>query len=418
MSHWLWLAVGLILGADWLRRSIAATIGIGQISDVSVPEWDLIPAVLPSVEVIVPARNEAANVEQCLRSLLTQDSPNLSVCAVDDRSSDPTGAIMDALQREFPNKLRVIHVSELPAGWLGKTHAMWLGASHTQSDWILFTDGDIVFRSDTLRRTLRYAETKRCDHLMLFPTTIMKTFGERMMLGFFGFASMLLIRVWKVRDPKAKDFIGAGAFNLIRRRAYEELGTYQALRMEVIDDLMLGKAVKQHGFAQDCVIGENLVSLRWADGAFGVVRNLQKNMFSLLHFSWALAVLAAIGATLYHLGPWIGLLLAPGAAKVGFAIAIFSIVLLYTKTSRMFEVSPWFVLTQPVAALMFVYTLVNSAVSSVLHRGVLWRGTTYSVHEIQKSNELTRREGEERRRRATDPNYTGPERRIQNRIEV
>ena len=416
MSRWVWLAAGLILGADWLRRAVAATIGVGQIVDVSVPEWDCNPQAASSVTVVVPARNEAGKVEQCLRSLLSQDYPKVNICAVDDRSSDATGAIMDALQRDFPSQLRVIHVTELPSGWLGKTHAMWLGASQTQSNWILFTDGDIVFRSDALRRALSYAEAKRCDHLMLFPTTTMKTFGERMMLGFFGFVSMLLLRAWKVRDPKTKDFIGAGAFNLIRRRAYDELGTYQALRMEVIDDFMLGKAVKQHGFAQDCVVGKDLVSLRWADGAFGVVRNLQKNMFSLLHFSWLLAVLAAMGATIYQIGPWVGVVMAPGVAKVGFAVAIFSIVLLYMRTSRMFEVSPWFVLTQPIAALMFVYSLLNSAISSVLHGGVLWRGTTYSLHEIQRSNRLTRREGEERRRRALDPSYTGPERRVGDRV--
>src|SRR5437588_6329023 len=129
----------------------------------------------------------------------------------------------------------------------------------------------------------------------------MKGFGERMMLGFFGLASSLLLRPWKVRDPKARDFIGAGAFNLIRRSAYEGVGTYQALRMEVIDDLKLGESVKQHGFVQDCVRGPGLVRLRWAEGAFGVVRNLQKNMFSLLRLNWGLVYLAVMAATIYHL---------------------------------------------------------------------------------------------------------------------
>jgi glycosyltransferase involved in cell wall biosynthesis len=414
VSRWIWLAAGLILGADWLRRSVAASIGMSKLPDVTAPEWDRLLGTSekqPSVTVVVPARNEGASVEQCLRSLLSQDYSALDVCAVDDRSLDETGRIMDRLQQESPSKLRVIHIAELPAGWLGKTHAMWRGALESQSDWILFTDGDILFRPDALRRTIAYGEASRCDHLVIFPTMIMKSFGERMMLGFFSFASVLLLRAWKVSDPKTKDFIGAGAFNLIRRRAYEEVGTYQALRMEVIDDLMLGKAVKQHGFAQDCVVGPGLVSLRWADGALGVVRNLQKNMFSLLGFSWPLAVLAAFGATLYHLGPWLGIIMAPGIAKLGFGIAILSILLLYTRQSQMFRVSAWFFLTQPIASVMFVYTLLNSAISSVVHGGVLWRGTTYRLDEIRTANELTRRAGEERRRRLVDSSYTGPERR-------
>jgi hypothetical protein len=288
---------------------------------------------------------------------------------------------------------------------------MWLAASEKQSDWILFTDGDVMFRSDALRRALTHTEAKGCDHLMLFPSMVMKSFGERMMLGFFALVSTLIIRPWKVRDPKTKTFVGAGAFNLIRRSAYQELGTYAALRLEVIDDLMLGRAVKEQGLAQDCAIGSGLVMVRWAEGAFGVVKNLQKNMLSLLNFSWPLAILAAFGATAYHIGPWVGVILAPGIAKLGFAIAIFAIVLLYARVAPIFAVSPWMFVTQPVASMMLVYALTNSAVSSLLHRGVRWRGTTYSVQEIQAFNTQARREGEERRRKTSDPNFTGRERR-------
>ena len=400
MSRWICLAAGLILGADWLRRSLDAVRGMAKLADLTGPEWDRVPALgaeQPRVSVVVPARNEAAKIEQCLRSLLAQDYSELEVCAVDDRSTDETGSIMDQLQREFAGKLDVIHINELPSGWLGKTHAMWRGAAATQSDWILFTDGDIIFRPDALRRAITYAQLTRCEHLVIFPTLIMHSLGEKMMLGFFALASSLLLRAWKVRDPGAKDHVGAGAFNLIRRTTYESLGTYQALRMEVVDDLKLGQAVKEHGFTQDCVRGPGLIELRWAEGAFGVVRNLQKNMFSLLRFSWPLAVLASIGALIYHLGPWVAIFLAPGISKLGFGLALFSIVLLYARVSRTFHVSPWYVLTHPLAAVMFVYTLLNSAVSSVIHGGVVWRGTTYSLNEIQAVASQSREDRLQRR---------------------
>ena len=400
MSRWIWLAAGLLLGADWLRRSLDAVRGMAKLADLTRQEWDRVPVLsgeLPRVCVVVPARNEAAKIEECLRSLLEQDYPELEICAVDDRSIDETGSIVDRLQREFPGKLDVIHIRELPSGWLGKTHAMWRGAAATRSDWILFTDGDIIFRRDALRRTITYAELTRCDHLVIFPTVIMHTRGEKMMLGFFGLASSLLLRSWKVHDRRAKDYIGAGAFNLIRRTRYEDLGTYHALRMEVIDDLKLGQAVKEHGYDQDCVRGPGLIELRWAEGAFGVVRNLQKNMFSLLRFSWPLALLAIVGALIYHIGPWLGIFLAPGISKLGFGVALFSILLLYARVSRRFHVSPWYVFTHPIAALMFVYTLLNSAVSSVIHGGVVWRGTTYSLSEIQTIASQSRQERLQRR---------------------
>lgn len=385
MTRWIWLAAGIVLGADWLRRSLRTAFGMGKLTDVTSPEWDRLPGTKepqPSVAVVVPARNEGGTIEQCVLSLLVQDYPSLQIFAVDDRSTDATGTVMDRIMARS-DRLRVLHVTELPSGWLGKTHAMWRGGAETQSDWILFTDGDVIFRPDAVRRTLAYAETRQCDHLVIFPTLIMKGFGERTMLGFFGLASLLLLRPWKVKDPQARDFIGAGAFNLIRRTAYEELGTYSALRMEVIDDLKLGEAVKRHGLRQDCVVGPELVRVRWAEGGLGVVRNLRKNMFSLLHFKWWLAALATVAAGVYQLGPWAGIVLAPGITKVGFAVAIFSIALLYWRMGRQFGLSPWFFLTHPLSTIMFIYTLLNSAVSSLVHGGVVWRGTTYPLEEIR-----------------------------------
>ena len=383
---WVWLMAGVLLGADWLRRSLRTAFGMSRLVDVTGPEWDGQPrrdGPQPMVAVIVPARDEGGTIEQCLLSLLAQDYSSLEIVAVDDRSTDATGAIMDRIAATSPERLQVLHVTDLPPGWLGKTHAMWHGARHVQSEWILFTDGDVIFRPDALRRTLAYAESSRSDHLVIFPTLIMKGFGERLMLGFFGLASLLLLRPWKVKDPKARDFIGAGAFNLIRRSAYEELGTYQALRLEVIDDLKLGGAVKVHNFKQDCVVGTGLVRVRWAEGGMGVVRNLRKNAFSLLNFNWFLAVLAIVAAGIYQLGPWVGLILAPGIAKCGFALALLSIGLLYWRMGRQFGLSPWFFLTHPLSTIMFIYALLNSAFSALIHRGVVWRGTNYPLEEIR-----------------------------------
>src|SRR5438045_6013574 len=364
MNKWIWLTAGLLLGTDWLRRAIQISFGMRSLVNVTKPQWDRLPRVYgeqPSVAVIVPARNEAENIERCLRSLLNQDYPNLQVCAVNDRSNDATGTLMDKLQQEGDDKLRVLHISELPGGWLGKTHAMWRGAAATASYWLLFTDGDVVFRSDALSRTLNYAETTQTDHLVIFPTLLMHGVGERMMLAFFGLSFSLLVRPWKVKDPGTRDYIGAGAFNLIRRGTYDALGTYRALRMHVIDDLKLGQAVKKHGFKQDCVVGHGLVSVRWAEGAFGVVHNLRKNTFSLFGFNWFLAALAIIAATIYHIGPWAGIILAPGVAKLGFVAAVCSIAWLYVGMGTQFRISGWFFLSHPLAALIFVYTLFNSA---------------------------------------------------------
>ena len=114
-----------------------------------------------------------------------------------------------------------------------------------------------MFRPDCLRRAIAYAEAERADHLVLFPRTIMKRPGEKMMLAFFQLMFVFGHRPWKVADPKAKDHIGVGAFNLVRRSVYEAVGTYEALRFEVVDDMKLGKVIKNAGFRQRNVLGGN-----------------------------------------------------------------------------------------------------------------------------------------------------------------
>ncbi len=171
---------------------------------------------------------------------------------------------------------------------------MWTAAKQATGEWLLFTDADVLFKPDSLRRALAYAEAERADHVVLFPQMIMKRPGEYMMIAFFQTMFMFGHRPWKVADPSTDDHMGVGAFNLVRRRVYEAVGTYEALRMEVLDDMKLGKVVKKAGFAQRNVFGGDLISIRWAHGAMGVVNNLTKNFFAVLSFQWWRTILSAI----------------------------------------------------------------------------------------------------------------------------
>src|SRR5690349_20299706 len=249
-----------------------------HVPDISLPEWDRQPVVPhPSVAIIVPARNEEDSIEQALLRLEALDYDNYQIVVIDDRSTDKTGKIMDRLASTSAGKLKVVHVRELPAGWMGKAHAMWSAARETAADWLLFTDADIMFRKDTLRRAVAYAESAGADHLVVFPQVIMQKFTEKMMIAFFQLLFVFGHRPWKVADPKTKDHMGVGAFNMVRRTVYQAVGTYQALHFEVLDDMKLGKIVKNAGYAQRNVFGDNLISLRWAKGAMGMVNNLTKN---------------------------------------------------------------------------------------------------------------------------------------------
>ena len=241
MNYFHWIA-GTILALAWFSRIVDAAIGMPSVADVSKPEWDRNPSGNPRVSIIVPARNEEEDIELSLTRLLELDYDNYEVIAVNDRSTDRTGEIMErvALSGSVKGRLRVIHHSELPFGWLGKTHAMWTATNEATGDWLLFTDADVLFKPDSVRRALAYAEAERADHVVLFPQMIMKRPGEYMMIAFFQTMFVFGHRPWKVADPKTRDHMGVGAFNLIRRSVYEAVGTYEALRMEVLDDMKLG----------------------------------------------------------------------------------------------------------------------------------------------------------------------------------
>jgi hypothetical protein len=178
--------------------------------------------------------------------------------------------------------------------------------------------------------------------------------------------------------------MGVGAFNLVRRHVYKAVGTYEALRMEVLDDMKLGKVVKKKGFRQRNVFGGDLISIRWGRGAFGIVNNLTKNFFAILSFQWWRSLLSAFGLAFINWGPFLGLWLAPGWARLPFGIALGSLTLIYIGMSWRSSVPPYYVLLHPVSTGMFTYTLLRSMFLTLWNDGIVWRGTKYPLEELRK----------------------------------
>ena len=386
MIHWI---AGSILALAWGSRIVDAAIGMPRIADVARPEWDRRPATPkgePRVSIIVPARNEEEDIRATLERLLALDYSNYEVIEVNDRSTDRTGQMMDGIAASpgAHGLLRVVHVAELPPGWLGKTHAMWTAAKQATGDWLLFTDADVLFKPDSVRRVVAYAEAEQADHVVLFPRMIMEHPGERMMIAIFQTLFVFGHRPWKVADSDAQDHMGVGAFNMVRRSVYDAVGTYQALRMEVLDDMKLGKVVKNGGFQQRNVFGEDLISLRWVKGAFGIVNNLTKNFFAVLSFQWPRTVASIVGLTFLNLGPFLGIWLAHGWARVPYAIALVSLLGIYRGMSRLSDVPLYYFFLHPVGASLVIYTLARSMVLTIRQGGIVWRGTKYSLEELRK----------------------------------
>ena len=268
---------------------------------------------------------------------------------------------------------------------MGKTHAMALAARQSATPWLLFTDGDVVFQPDTLERALRYAEHASVDHLVLLPTLILKTAGERMMTAVFQSLSLLTWRPWKIADPKAKhESIGMGAFNLVRSEVYQAIGGFEAQALEVLEDLRLGYEIKHRGYRQHLVLGPGLIQLHWAAGVFGMVHNLTKNIYATFRFRITL-----------FLGAWFGLLImcfVPIAGLCGntyirivSVLSLLMIALLYQLASRYYNrINPAWIFTFPIAAALVLYAMLRSAFLTLLRQGIVWRGTFYPLKDLRR----------------------------------
>ena len=397
-------ALSWMIAAAWLGKLVEAAAGFGAIPCLWAPEFDRAPEGNPSVAVVIPARNEAAKVRACIESLLLQDYPNLKVIAVDDRSTDATGSILDESEAsDQTGRLKVLHVGELPAGWLGKTHAMALAArfaiDHYAVDYLLFTDADIQFSREALRRALVAAIRSRADHFVTLPTTIAKTWGEAMVLAYLQVLGMWAVRTWRVPDPKAKrDAIGVGAFNLLRTEAYQQIGGFEALRMEVLEDLTLGRLMKHQGFRQRVGIAPGLVSVHWAAGVTGIIRGMTKNFFAVFHYRLPVVLLATTATAILCIGPAVGL--AIPEARLPSLLAWAGAAGMYAISRRASWLSVWYASLLPVAAALVVYAMLRSTLVTLVHGGVTWRGTFYSLDELRRHHAILQSQGSERQPRS------------------
>lgn len=380
-----------IIAAAWLSRVIPAfwmlprvpnLLHDSHITDDRIDE----PTTWPSVTVIVPAKDEALAIERSLRSLVDCDYPNLRVIAVDDRSLDATGGLMDELAElpESHGRLRVLHIKELPEGWMGKPHAMALAAEGATSEWLLFTDGDVIFDSRAIRLAVQHAERSHGDHMVLYPSLILRGAAEKMLIAFFQSVFVWAGRPWKIADPRArKDYIGVGAFNMIRRNVYEALGGYSELRMEVLEDMRLGFRVKREGYAQRVAFGKDLIRIRWAESAWGILDNLTKNMYSTFRFRSAFLLAACAGMLILGLTPFAALFF-PGATQWAGLVTLTALLLLNLRYWPLTKIGPLYLALFPVATLLFVGTLGRSMILVLWRGGVLWRGTLYPLKELRR----------------------------------
>ena len=362
-----------MLDAAWGLRTFVSVADVTPLADADCPR----------VSILFAARDEAQKLPAALATFLTMDYPRYEIVAVNDRSQDDTEQILKSAAANNP-RLKIFSVQNLPAGWLGKPHALQKAYEQSTGEWLIFTDADVQFAPSLLRSAVALAQKKSWDHLTLSGRTDMFTLGEKIAMTFFGLAFLMSVRPWRVSDPRSSAFAGIGMFQLIRRSTYEAIGTHRRLAMEVVDDMKLGKLVKQEGFYSAVATANNEISVHWHSGMRNIIRGTTKNFFAFAGFSFWTAGAQMFGLLMMCVAPWIALFFAHGWPLIFSCICVGLALLLHVGACLEFKLSPLYALTFPIGALIFVWMQARSMMVTLWTGGITWRGTFYPLEELKR----------------------------------
>jgi chlorobactene glucosyltransferase len=339
----------------------------------------------PLVSVLVPARNEEHRVlADCIRSILAQDYERFEVIAVNDRSTDGTGAILEALAKS-DDRLRVIQGEEPPAGWLGKPFAMQQAFRYAHGEWILATDADMIFEKAALRTAMDRTLEENGDAMTLIPHFEAGSFWERVMIPTWVWVLLMFTLLYRTSNPKTRGAVGIGGFFLIRRTVLERVGGYEALKDEVMEDVRLAEMIKRSGARLGTEHAPNLLKTRMYRNFAEMWECSTKNWFSGMKFSLPFALagvcsmyLMSVGPPLLALASGIGIALGVRADLwplfIPAALSWLLQVLILAMVSLRSEVSPAYALTAPLGLGLLYAMLLDSSIRITSGKGVTWKG--------------------------------------------
>ncbi|MBM7584531.1 cellulose synthase/poly-beta-1,6-N-acetylglucosamine synthase-like glycosyltransferase [Bacillus pakistanensis] len=288
---------------------------------------------------------------------------------------------------EVDSRIKVLHIESLPSGWLGKNHALYQGAIAANGQLLLFTDGDIRFHKEVIARAVTALKTEKVSHLTITPTLVAKTFWLKAFVGFFLFGFSYYKRPWKANDSDSSIGIGIGAFNLMTRDAYEEIGTHESIKNRPDDDLQIGTLIKKHGLEQRIITGLPYLSVEWYQSLRSALIGLEKNTFAGLHYRLTMVFVSVVGVFLSQVYPFLTLF---NVDKFIFFLSVLNVLFIafnfVAVTRKMTNFSPYFFFVLPITAVLFIYSIIRATILTFIRGGVIWRGTKYSLHDLRRQN--------------------------------
>lgn len=375
-------AVILIATAATVLRTLLGERRLQRLEDqdpTGIEHW-------PSVSIVVAARNEERHIQVAIESLVEIDYDDCEILVVNDRSTDRTGAILESLATRH-ERLTVRTVDQLPAGWLGKNHAQWVGARAARGEYLLLTDADVVMDPPTLRHAMAFTLREEADHVAASPGTIMPTLMLQAFVVLFVDVFALFTRPWKVSDPKSAAHVGIGAFNLVRAEIYQAVGTHQRIAMRPDDDLKLGKIIKLAGYRQRFVIGTDMIRVPWYGSLGELISGMEKNAFSGVDYRVWMVVGGTAVLVLFGIWPFLAVWVTDGVDRLLYLATILLLLLRSLRTALRMRQQVWSAFFVPITIGLLIYIQWRAMLLTYINGGIRWRDTHYALEEL-KANKV------------------------------
>jgi len=367
----------------WSSHLIAAVLISRKVPLVkNLPPGNLVE--FPKVSIILTARNEAPHLKRAMLERLDEDYPNVEFILIDDRSTDETPKIVDELSRE-DNRVKALHVKNLPQGWLGKLNAMSEGLKVSNGEWILFSDADMFIDKEVLKKTLAYAQENSIDHLCIFPEFLADTLSLKIL--FSGLTRILCVggRLWSIANPKSTAAVGVGGFNLVRRSAFEKTKGLEWIKMDVADDVALGTMMKRAGFKSSVLGGKEKAKVYLYKTWAGSIRGTEKASYTTIGSFNPFKIIALLLALILEFSPFYAF-----AFGISMPFVILSIMAVVVSTLASILLDHWLYgkflrsIFWPFGLLSVMALTTYGFFSAWIKGGIDWRDTFYTSKTLKE----------------------------------
>ena len=247
-----------------------------------------VPAGTPMISVMIPARDEAANIGNCLESLQKQDYPNYEILVLDDNSADETSEIVAGIAAQ-DKRVQLFRGKPLPDDWAGKPHACYQLAQHARGDWFLFVDADTTHAPHMLRSVLSLASKHKTSLLSGFPRQLATSLPQKIAIPVLYFVILSWMPLWWVhRSRKPKPSLAIGQFLLFPREAYWRIGGHEAVKARILEDVWLGVETVRHGGRHLAIDLSSVVSCN-------MYRNIGAMWEGFIKWTYSVAAMSRLG---------------------------------------------------------------------------------------------------------------------------